>query len=180
LPLESVTFADVLGANGYRTGLIGKIHLQNMEDKPALVEKPDDGGLAPTEGFEEATHRSIRGPEYQQERRSRWEDPEHGLTLPYYGFQHVELCNHHADETYGDWKRWAAEQMSDLDSLCGPQNAEADERIDAPQAWKTRLPEDLYSTNYIAARTEAFLEDHAAAHGDQPFFLQCSFPDPHH
>src|SRR5690606_34953190 len=85
-----------------------------------------------------------------------------------------------ADETFGDWKRWAAGRVPDLDSLCGPHNAAADERIDAPQAWKTRLPEDLYSTNYIASRTEAFLENHATAHPEQPFFLQCSFPDPHH
>lgn len=34
LPLESVTFADVLSEFGYRTALIGKSHLQNMEDRP--------------------------------------------------------------------------------------------------------------------------------------------------
>src|SRR5690606_12666875 len=33
---------------------------------------------------------------------------------------------------------------------------------------------------YIAARTQAFLEDHAREHADQPFFLRCSFPGPRH
>lgn len=180
LPLESVTFADLLSASGYHTAAIGKLHLQNMEDKPALVEREDVGDLKRIEGLEEATRRSIRGPEYQQERRSMWENPEHGLTLPYYGFQHVELCNHHGDETYGDWSRWAEQHNPDFRSLCGPENAEPDDRFTAPQTWKTRLPEELYSTSYIATRTEAFLEEHARARSDQPFFLQCSFPDPHH
>ena len=35
LPLESVTFADLLAEAGYRTALIGKSHLQNMEDSAA-------------------------------------------------------------------------------------------------------------------------------------------------
>lgn len=180
LSLDAVTFPDLLSAHGYHTGLIGKIHLQNMEDKPALVKEPGGAGLKPTPDLKEATRRSIRGPEYQQERRSSWDNPEHGFTLPYYGFQHVELCNHHADETYGDWSRWVAAQLPDYQNRVGPRNAEPDARIEAPQAWKTRLPEELYSTHYIAERTVAFLEQQARDGGGQPFFLQCSFPDPHH
>ncbi|MCK9511127.1 MAG: sulfatase-like hydrolase/transferase [Pigmentiphaga sp.] len=178
LPLDSVTFADVLSANGYHTGLVGKIHLQNMEDKPAATEDPDYGDLTVTPGLEEATRRDIRGPEYQQERRSRWADPDHGLTLPYYGFQHVDLCNHHGDETFGDWLRWAEAEQPGFSELCGPDNATPDERYDAPQAWRTKVPEELYSSFYIADRAEAYLRERAE--GDQPFFLQCSFPDPHH
>ncbi len=179
LPLEAVTFADVLSANGYHTGLVGKIHLQNMEDRPAATEAPDYDDLAPTPGCDEATRHDIRGPEYQQERRSRWRDPEHGFTLPYYGFQHVDLCNHHGDQTFGDWSRWVAQRDPDFEeTLVGPDNATPDERYQAPQAWRTRMPEEWYSSFYIADRAEAYLRDRADS--DQPFFLKCSFPDPHH
>ena len=178
LPLDAVTFADVLSANGYHTGLVGKIHLQNMEDRPAACDTPDHGDLRVTPGLEEATRHDIRGADYQQERRSRWADPDHHLTLPYYGFQHVDLCNHHGDETFGDWLRWAEAQHPDFAALCGPENATPDARYDAPQAWRTQVPESLYSSFYIADRAEAYLRERAGA--EQPFFLQCSFPDPHH
>jgi arylsulfatase A-like enzyme len=43
------------------------------------------------------------------------------------------------------------------------------------------VPEDLYPTAWIAQQTCAMLADFAqGAQGEQPFFLQCSFPDPHH
>ena len=40
------------------------------------------------------------------------------------------------------------------------------------------MPEELYSTAWIADRTEHFLSEQADS--DEPFFLQMSFPDPHH
>ena len=70
------------------------------------------------------------------------------------------------------------EQRADFDSLVGPRNAKADDRIDAPQAWRTSVPEELYSTAWIADRSEAWLAEQAGS--DAPFFLQMSFPDPHH
>ena len=47
-----------------------------------------------------------------------------------------------------------------------------------PQAIRTALPEELYSTSYIAERASAWLSENAD--DDQPFFLMVSFPDPHH
>jgi len=44
------------------------------------------------------------------------------------------------------------------------------------QAWRTAVPEELYPSAYIADRTIERLE----RAGGQPFFIQCSFPDPHH
>ncbi|MBD3253509.1 MAG: sulfatase-like hydrolase/transferase, partial [Candidatus Lokiarchaeota archaeon] len=43
------------------------------------------------------------------------------------------------------------------------------------------IPEELYSTNYVEERTIRFLEKYnESGFGDKPFFLHCSFPDPHH
>ncbi|MCY4242246.1 MAG: sulfatase-like hydrolase/transferase, partial [Rhodobacter sp.] len=53
-----------------------------------------------------------------------------------------------------------------------------DNRIKAPQAWRTAVPEELYSTTWLADRSEAWLNDRVGE--DAPFFLQISFPDPHH
>ena len=52
--------------------------------------------------------------------------------------------------------------------------------IRLPQAWRTRVPEELYPTTYITAHTVQYLERYAAAGTQAPFFLFCSYPDPHH
>jgi len=179
LRLDATVFTELLGAAGYRTALIGKCHLQNMLDKPAMVQADGGGGLQIAE-LSDARHDRIDGPEYEQESRRRWKDPAHDLGLPYYGFEHVELCDGHADETFGHYSRWLAARDPDAHKLCGPDNAIPDDRFVAPQAWRTRLPEELYSTSYVAERSEAFLADRAKGSRESPFFLQCSFPDPHH
>ncbi|MCB2036353.1 MAG: sulfatase-like hydrolase/transferase [Ottowia sp.] len=180
LHLGATTFTQVMLKHGYTTGLIGKCHLQNMEDKPSMVPPPHHPGLEATPGLEEAFAPDMLAPAYRQELRASWRNPAHRMSTPYYGFEHVELCNHHADQTFGDWSRWAAERRPDFEQLCGPEHAAPDTRYAAPQCWKTRLPPELYSTSYIMERTLAYLERHAREGGDQPFFLQCSFPDPHH
>ena len=47
-----------------------------------------------------------------------------------------------------------------------------------PQAYRTAIPEELYSTAYLGDRGEAYLTNDADP--DAPFFLMVSFPDPHH
>ena len=61
-----------------------------------------------------------------------------------------------------------------------PANAIPDDRYSAPQARRARIPEELYSSGYVAERTVAFLESHAGSGRRQPFFLQMAFPDPHY
>ncbi|MCH2077978.1 MAG: sulfatase-like hydrolase/transferase [Rhodobacteraceae bacterium] len=46
-----------------------------------------------------------------------------------------------------------------------------------PQAVRTALPEEHYSTSWVADRAVAWLEENAE---DGPFFLMVSFSDPHH
>jgi arylsulfatase A-like enzyme len=43
------------------------------------------------------------------------------------------------------------------------------------------MPEELYPTSFITERVIKFLEDYSQGNYDnQPFFLFCSYPDPHH
>ncbi|MBY8991360.1 MAG: sulfatase-like hydrolase/transferase, partial [Candidatus Lokiarchaeota archaeon] len=45
---------------------------------------------------------------------------------------------------------------------------------------ETKLPEELYPTKYISDQTVKYLERTVnGEYGNKPFFLHCSFPDPH-
>lgn len=168
------TFVQTLQAGGYRTALIGKAHLQNITAVPPAW--PAAADRPPTDA-----RRPFPGP-HGQEVWTRWEaDPSFELALPYYGFEHVRLTIGHADEQHGHWRRWLRDQTPEADRLIGPDNAipTPDLRLGRlRQAWRTRLPESLHPTAYIAARTCDWLS--ARTGDDPPFFLQCSFPDPHH
>jgi arylsulfatase A-like enzyme len=175
LSLEETTFVDVLREAGYRTALVGKGHLQNITGAPP--QWPPD----PRERLARDARRRGTG-RYGQELGSAWEaDTGHELTLPYYGFETVDLSIRHADQQYGHWRRWLRTQTRDADELVGPDHA-----IPAPefeltkcrQAWRTRVPEELYPTSWITERTLATLRD--CAQSGRPFFIQCSYPDPHH
>lgn len=170
LPLESITFVDLLREAGYRTVLCGKSHLQNMTGHPAIGGRPLG---------REARRTGTNG-RYDQEIAAKWRnDPGHDLDYPYYGFDAVDLAIQHGDEVEGHYTRWLAERHRDPDSLRGPRNALSNEGADLPQTWRTRMPEELYPTTYIAERAIVRLKQFAAE-PDKPFFLKVSFPDPHH
>lgn len=175
LPRTARTCVDALREAGWRTALIGKCHLQNMTDAvPGWQRDPLQRALR------EATTELRVGPEYQQESLERWCDPEHRVRLPYYGFDHVELCLEHGDLVGGDYARWLAARGIDQRALTGPDRPGALDAMIAPQAWRTGLAEDDYPTAFVRDRTNAWLARYAAGARDRPFYLQCSFPDPHH
>lgn len=169
------TLPETLRQAGYATAHVGKSHLQNIEARPpgfpreGVAKLPYEARLEPV---------GVHGQELWQ----RWEqDPNAEIATPFYGFDAVDLCIHHADTEYGHWRRWIRQQVADADKLIGPENA-----IPTPefaltkcrQAWRTRVPEELYPTAWIAERTIARLRECAAS--GKPFFIHSSFPDPHH
>ncbi|MDX1483943.1 MAG: sulfatase-like hydrolase/transferase, partial [Alphaproteobacteria bacterium] len=179
----ATTFVDLLAAAGWHTALIGKCHLQSMSPaKPTLgMPEVDPALVLPPEELREAEKITLRLGRYDQELRSTWVDnPDHEMDLPYYGFQHVELCTGHGDKVHGHYGRWLEQRHPGSDALRGPENQLPGNDYVVPQAWRTAVPEELYPTSYVAERTCAFLEGHAKDSPDQPFFIQCSFPDPHH
>jgi arylsulfatase A-like enzyme len=144
------------------------------------IESRQSGALRAQVQCSEARRAGIRAPEYEQELRSSWRGATHHIATPYYGFEHVELCNDHGDAGFGDYDRWLAARHSAPDSLRGRNNAVPDTRYTAPQAWRTQVPEELYSTYYVAERGAAWLREHARTGSGRPFLVQISFPDPHH
>jgi len=175
LSLDETTFVDLLREAGYRTALVGKAHLQNITGAPA--QWPPD----PTRRLAREARRPGPG-RHGQELGPTWEaDPAHELTLPYYGFEKVDLSIRHGDQQYGHWRRWLRRQVKDADGLIGPDNAIATPEFELTkcrQAWRTRVPEELYPTSWITAQTIDAIRAAAAQHA--PFFIQCSYPDPHH
>lgn len=183
LSLSATTFVDILAAAGWDTALIGKCHLQSMSPKKPTLGMPevDPALVLPPQDLREADKTILGHGRYDQELSSNWAgNPDHELDLPYYGFQHIDLCVGHGDKVVGHYGRWLEEKSPGSDKLRGPDNQLPGNDYVCPQAWRTAIPEELYPTAYVADRTCAYLENHAKKNGDTPFFIQCSFPDPHH
>jgi len=180
LSKDHTTFVELLRDAGYRTGLIGKSHLQSFTGLPATKKyEVEEGKRAPSRHLRDAFKANRHSEDYDLELVPEWDTPlSDRLDGDFYGFEHVEIAADHADQASGDYSLWARQQRPDFDSLIGPENALANDRIKAPQAWRTAVPEERYSTSWIANRAEGWLS--ARAQEDQPFFLQMSFPDPHH
>ncbi len=171
------TFVRVLREAGYRTGHIGKAHYQNMGHAPGLGDfffpQPGD---AVRPGWPEGW--------------DTWEDlTRHRagfveLPADWYGFDHVDLVVDHADRCGGHYYQWLLEQGVDPATIQGPENKLAAPEVGWDQIYQTGIPEELYPTTYVGMRAVAFIENAAArSAGDgpvEPFFLQVSFPDPHH
>jgi len=180
LSKDQTTFVELLRDAGYSTGLIGKSHLQSFTGLPATnTFKPDPGKSMPERSLRDAFKNNRHSPDYDMEDIRRWKTPlADRIDDHFYGFNHVEIAADHADQASGDYLLWARQQQANFDQLVGLDNAIRDNRINSPQAWRTSVPEELYSTSWIADRSENWLS--AQATSNDPFFLQMSFPDPHH
>lgn len=77
---------------------------------------------------------------------------ESDLPQPYYGFDEVAVSTGHGDIVGGDYWRWLTERHPQPHTLRGEANAlPLDRPVPLAQAWRTRMPEELYPTSYITA-----------------------------
>ena len=147
------TLPGVLGRAGYRTHATGKLHLTPWVPK---VQPPD----------------VMAYPECRQ----YWQDelvpkfPE-----PYYGFQSVDFVGGHVSYAYGDYIHWLRERGGDPTQLTPDRALETPSG--APSCFKMSLPQELHYNRYI--RDSAIRVIRSSAEADEPFFIWCSFPDPH-
>ena len=180
LSLASVTFADLLRSAGYSTGLIGKSHLQNITGTPPFRPTPryPPAYRTPPAELDQAVRDNRKGAVYANEAPSFWAEATARVTTPFYGFDHVELVNGHGDDLGGDYLRWLLQKEPNARSLIGPKHA-LPHSYSCPQAHRTAIPPELYSTAFIGERAVAFLDDRDRA-DNAPYFLMVSFPDPHH
>src|SRR6202048_4773276 len=74
-PLQAHTFVDALRAAGFATALVGKSHLQNFSDGPAMLTRPPPrpGDRVLDATFAEARKPAPHDGPYDQEHPKRWE-----------------------------------------------------------------------------------------------------------
>ena len=175
LSLDSATFVEKLRDAGYQTALVGKSHLQNMTGHGPQYPRPTD---RKTEG---EAHHTPPG-NYDQEWGPYWRNnAEHDMEMPFYGFSRVALAVDHGDQVWGHYWRWLQDNHPESARVSGPENAIPTPDLElakCKQAWRTRVPEEHSTNAYIGLKTRELIEEYAAK--DEPFFIQCSFPDPHH
>ncbi|MEP3046602.1 MAG: sulfatase-like hydrolase/transferase [Roseibium sp.] len=164
------TFVEVLKEGGYQTAAIGKSHLQPFTgidmkrlSDPSVPEleawKQDFGGL----DFECPNYYDSGG--------------RFGITLPYYGYDYVDMVTGHGDTAGGHYLQWLREQDTDWANYRDPDD-QLPHNYTCPQAKRTRLPSELYPTRYIENSACDWIE--TKRNDEDPFFLFVSFPDPHH
>ncbi len=155
---EIPTFVDTLREQGYLTASIGKIHLQFF---------------APP--FKRTTHSVEAIHEWLNEKTAK--SMRDNFPKPYYGIDHAEIVCGHGDLCTGHYSDWLEERAPKYMQYI----KERFTKFFEVPFYDTLLPEEVYSTTYVEERTIAFLEKFVnGTFGDKPFFLHCSFPDPHH
>ncbi len=151
LPEGVPTLPGLLAEAGYRTHSVGKLHLKTW-GKP--------GGLDVTE---------VETPEQNPERRVFWNE---GMITKspdnYYGFQTQDSANGHVNYINGDYRTWLDKNHP------GAFDGYACKSSDPKPL---EIEPELHYNNWIADRSIDFIQ--ARSGKDQPFFLWCSFPDPH-
>ena len=152
LPEDVPTVGTTFSLNGYSTGLVGKAHFQPVgttPESPSLESQP-----------------LMRQLDF-------WRDF-HG---PWYGFDHVEVCRNHADEShagqhYGIWME--EKGLTNWLDYFQPWPRDPNQKR-RQHSWD--LPEEYHYNTFIAERSNAFIDK--AQQDGKPFFLWASFPDPH-
>ena len=167
----AATFVRQFRQAGYCTALFGKSHLQHGMSRNAMLpyrgqaamESPYAPGWDSWEDFE------------------RFIDKTPDMPADFYGFERVELAIDHGARATGHHLRWALASGGCQEDLLVPYSDQAPGQHRSQDWWQIYQPpysEDLHSTNFVADRTLAFLQEMASA--DRPWLVWCSFPDPHH
>ena len=156
LPEDTPTVGELLSEHGYDTTLIGKAHFQPLkstEDQPSVESQP-----------------ALRDLEF-------WRDFEK-THCPWYGFEHVEICRNHTDESHvgGHYALWMEQQgLTNWQDHFAPVGQDIDPSKRQHLSWD--LPEDYHYSTWTADRSIAHIE--RCHREDKPFFQWASFHDPH-
>jgi arylsulfatase A-like enzyme len=98
--------------------------------------------------------------------------------IPYYGYQEVETVLGHGACLCGHYLQWLEERSPGLAKKMKERWKNLDNFFSV--FTEHELPVELYSSAYVTDRTIAFLERHSNGdYGKKPFYIHCSFPDPH-
>jgi len=147
------TISDVLREKGFHTISVGKTH------------------------FNFYARSSIRNV-HSMEDLTLWMDGETPdmFNVPYYGFEEIYLTIGHGDVIGGHYFNWLRKKNFEMSEKVKNRFLKLNDYF-----YDTELPEELYPTNYITQQTVNFLESYNEGnYSNKPFFIHCSFNDPHH
>jgi arylsulfatase A-like enzyme len=157
---DTPTILDTLRKRGWHTAAIGKIHHQfwmNPFKRKAL----------------------------SAENIATWADPKlrndpvrEKFPLPYYGYDEVEVVVGNGSICSGHYIEWLEERSPSIAEEVKKRCLNYDSLF---RLFCDDIPEEYYNTTYVKERTIAFLERYTNGdYGNKPFYLHCSFPDPHY
>ncbi len=150
---EIPTLSEILRNHGYHTVTIGKSHFN-------FYAPPYNNHIKSLENIQDWMFGKIKLP----------------FPTPYYGFDEVMLTVGHGDIISGHYFDWLEEKRYKKWDYFKNRIMEIFKYY-----YETELPEKLYPTTFITDQTVDFLERHSEGkNGDKPFFLHCSYNDPHH
>ncbi len=160
LSKEVPTITQTLVKRGWQTAAIGKIHHQYwigaFKHKYRSAESFTDWSL---------------------ERDISYPVREH-FPLPYYGYEEVELISGNGTVCAGHYLEWLEERSPEIAEDMKRRLMNYDYIF---SLYCDPIPEELYNTTWVRDRTLAFLERYKNGdYGSKPFYLHCSFPDPHY
>jgi len=168
---NSNTFAKTFRAAGYRTGLIGKSHLQHGVSKNSMIPFRGEGSMASnhSKGWNEV------------EDCERYLDGIPPNPDDFYGFDQIDLSIDHGAKISGHHFQWALDRGANREDILVHQDDDGLAQYRSKnwrQIFKPAYSEDIHSTTFVTERTIAFIEE--ATQEQKPWLAWCSFPDPHH
>ena len=161
LPENIPTITQSLVNRGYHTISIGKTHYNTWTPRY-------DSKTKSAEDFQDWKVKNPKGNYLTHE----------NFPIPYYGFEEVDLVIGHGNACSGHYLEWMEERNPKIAEKIVQ---EYSTKVPALEIfYESWVPLELYNTTYIQNNTIAFLERFAKGNYDEkPFFLHCSFPDPH-
>jgi len=97
---------------------------------------------------------------------------------PYYGYEEVELISGNGTVCAGHYIQWLEEKAPKIAEQMKLRVQNYDNLF---SLFCEPIPTELYNTTWVKERTLNFLEGHSQGkYGNKPFYLHCSFPDPHY
>jgi len=154
------TIIQTLNKRGWHTTAIGKIHHQYwlgpFKHKSRSAESLTDWVINRDKGYPVGKN----------------------FPLPYYGYEEVEVISGNGTVCAGHYTEWLEEKAPQIAEDMGNRVQNYDNLF---SLFCDPIPAELYNTTWVTERTLTFLERYAkGTYGDKPFYLHCSFPDPHY